>query len=323
MNSLFMNQISEDTKANVEKNRFAEVFAREEKRRRQIREKDYLMQNLVNRFYRSIISAIWESANKGMYYCVIEFDITCFKYMPESYGGWGISLQERIEKNLISEHGLGKPNTIVHSLFSYISDTKRELKVNGVVVTNYLDDSLKYSILDSNICVTRFGKMRPYYEESNNKRENILVELRWDTLPQERKKFFHVCGDKALNVDFSSDENVTDDESNIYISKDPDWSPPPAVRKQMANLKARKVQDAEAAKVDNDDELEPNHVHNDMFSWRARGVVFSPADEYDGSRPGYVFRKGYHGLGYYRDTVQSATEEDRVPGSVLEGCPER
>ena len=145
MNSLFMNQISEDTKANAEKNRFAEVFAREEKRRRQIREKDHLMQNLVNRFYRSIISAIWESANKGMYYCVIEFDITCFKYMPESYGGWGISLQERIEKNLISEHGLGKPNTIVHSLFSYISDTKRELKVNGVAVTNYLDDSLKYS----------------------------------------------------------------------------------------------------------------------------------------------------------------------------------
>ena len=49
MNSLFMNQISEDTKANAEKNRFAEVFAREEKRRRQIREKDHLMQNLVNK----------------------------------------------------------------------------------------------------------------------------------------------------------------------------------------------------------------------------------------------------------------------------------
>ena len=225
--------------------------------------------------------------------------------MPESYGGWGISLQERIEKNLISEHGLGKPNTIVHSLFSYISDTKRELKVNGVAVTNYLDDSLKYSILDSNICVTRFGKMRPYYEESNNKRENILVELRWDTLPQERKKFFHVCGDKALNVDFSSDENVTDDEL-----EDPTWSPPPAVRQQMANLKARKVQDAEAAKADNDDELEPNHVHNDMFSWRARGVVFSPADEYDGSRPGYVFRIGCHGLGYYRDGGGDGSDED-------------
>lgn len=315
MNSLFMNQISEDTKANVEKNRFAEACAREEKRRSQIRERDHLMQNLVNRFYRSIISAIWESANKGRYYCVIEFDITCFKYMPESYGGWGISLQERIEKNLISEHGLGKPNTIVHSLFSYISDTKRELKVNGVAVTNYLDDSLKYSILDSNICVNHFGKIRPYFEESNNKRENILVELRWDTLPQERKKFFHVCGDKASNVDFSSDENVTDDEL-----EDPAWSPPPAVRQQMANLKARKVQDAEAAKADNDHELEQNHVHNDMFTWRARGVVFSPADEYDGSRPGYVFRKGYHGLGYYRDTVPSETE-DLVPGSLLEGCP--
>jgi len=305
MNSLFMNQISENTKANVEKNRFAEACAREEKRMNQIREKDHLMQNLVNRFYRSIISAIWESANKGRYYCVIEFDITCFKYMPESYGGWGISLQERIEKNLISERGLGKPNTIVHSLFSYISDTKRELKVNGVMVTNYLDDSLKYSILDSNICVTSFGKMRPYYEESNNKRENILVELRWDTLPQERKKFFRVCGDKALNVDFSSDENVTDDES-----EDPTWSPPPAVRKQMANLKARKVQDAEAVKADNDDELEPNHVHNDMFSWRARGVVFSPADEYDGSRPGYVFRIGCHGLGYYRDDGGDGSDED-------------
>lgn len=305
MNSLFMNQISEDTKANVEKNRFAEACAREEKRMNQIRDKDHLMQNLVNRFYRSIISAIWESANKGRYYCVIEFDITCFKYMPESCGGWGISLQERIEKNLISERGLGKPNTIVHSLFSYISDTKRELKVNGVAVTNYLDDSLKYSILDSNICVTRFGKMRPYYEESKNKRENILVELRWDTLPQERKKFFHVCGDKALNVDFSSDENVTDDES-----EDPTWSPPQAVRKQMANLKARKVQDAEAAKADNDDELEPNHVHNDMFSWRARGVVFSPADEYDGSRPGYVFRIGCHGLGYYRDDGGDGSDED-------------
>lgn len=317
MNSLFMNQISENTKANVEKNRFAEACAREEKRMNQIRDKDYLMQNLVNRFYRSIISAIWESADKGRYYCVIEFDITCFKYMPESYGGWGISLQERIEKNLISERGLGKPNTIVHSLFSYISDTKRELKVNGVAVTNYLDDSLKYSILDSNICVNHFGKIRPYFEESNNKRENILVELRWDTLPQERKKFFHVCGDKASNVDFSSDENVTDDEL-----EDPAWSPPPAVRQQMANLKARKVQDAEAAKADNDDELEPNHVHNDMFSWRARGVVFSPADEYDGSRPGYVFRKGYHGLGYYRDTVPSETE-DLVPGSLLEGCPKR
>ena len=317
MNSLFMNQISEDTKANVEKNRFAEACAREEKRRSQIRERDHLMQNLVNRFYRSIISAIWESANKGRYYCVIEFDITCFKYMPESYGGWGISLQERIEKNLISEHGLGKPNTIVHSLFSYISDTKRELKVNGVAVTNYLDDSLKYSILDSNICVNHFGKIRPYFEESNNKRENILVELRWDTLPQERKKFFHVCGDKASNVDFSSDENVTDDEL-----EDPAWSPPPAVRQQMANLKARKVQDAEAAKADNDHELEQNHVHNDMFTWRARGVVFSPADEYDGSRPGYVFRKGYHGLGYYRDTVPSETE-DLVPGSLLEGCPKR
>jgi len=300
-----MNQISENTKANVEKNRFAEACAREEKRMNQIREKDHLMQNLVNRFYRSIISAIWESANKGRYYCVIEFDITCFKYMPESYGGWGISLQERIEKNLISERGLGKPNTIVHSLFSYISDTKRELKVNGVMVTNYLDDSLKYSILDSNICVTSFGKMRPYYEESNNKRENILVELRWDTLPQERKKFFRVCGDKALNVDFSSDENVTDDES-----EDPTWSPPPAVRKQMANLKARKVQDAEAVKADNDDELEPNHVHNDMFSWRARGVVFSPADEYDGSRPGYVFRIGCHGLGYYRDDGGDGSDED-------------
>lgn len=305
MNSLFMNQISEDTKANVEKNRFAEVFAREEKRRCQIREKDHLMQNLVNRFYRSIISAIWESANKGRYYCVIEFDMTCFKYMPESYGGWGISLQERIKKNLISERGLGKPNTIVHSLFSYISDTKRELKVNGVMVTNYLDDSLKYSILDSNICVTRFGKMGPYYEESNNKRENILVELRWDTLPQERKKFFHVCGDKALNVDFSSDENVTDDEL-----EDPVWSPPPAVRQQMANLKARKVHDAEAAKEDNDDEFEPNHVHNDMFSWRARGVVFSPADEYDGSRPGYVFRIGCHGLGYYRDGGDGSDEDE-------------
>lgn len=305
MNSLFMNQISEDTKANVVKNRFAEVFAREEKRRCQIREKDHLMQNLVNRFYRGIISAIWESADKGRYYCVIEFDITCFKYMPKSYGGWGISLQERIEKNLISERGLGKPNTIVHSLFSYISDTKRELKVNGVMVTNYLDDSLKYSILDSNICVTRFGKMRPYYEESNNKRENILVELRWDTLPQERKKFFHVCGDKASNVDFSSDENVTDDEL-----EDPAWSPPPAVRQQMVNLKARKVQDAEAAKADNDDELEPNHVHNDMFSWRARGVVFSPADEYDGSRPGYVFRIGCHGLGYYRDDGGDGSDED-------------
>jgi hypothetical protein len=300
-----MNQISEDTKANVVKNRFAEVFAREEKRRCQIREKDHLMQNLVNRFYRGIISAIWESADKGRYYCVIEFDITCFKYMPKSYGGWGISLQERIEKNLISERGLGKPNTIVHSLFSYISDTKRELKVNGVMVTNYLDDSLKYSILDSNICVTRFGKMRPYYEESNNKRENILVELRWDTLPQERKKFFHVCGDKASNVDFSSDENVTDDEL-----EDPAWSPPPAVRQQMVNLKARKVQDAEAAKADNDDELEPNHVHNDMFSWRARGVVFSPADEYDGSRPGYVFRIGCHGLGYYRDDGGDGSDED-------------
>ena len=317
MNSLFMNQISENTKANVEKNRFAEACAREEKRMNQIRDKDYLMQNLVNRFYRSIISAIWESADKGRYYCVIEFDITCFKYMPESYGGWGISLQERIEKNLISERGLGKPNTIVHSLFSYISDTKRELKVNGVAVTNYLDDSLKYSILDSNICVNHFGKIRPYFEESNNKRENILVELRWDTLPQERKKFFHVCGDKASNVDFSSDENVTDDEL-----EDPTWSPPPAVRQQMANLKARKVQDAEAAKPDNDHELEQNHVHNDMFSWRARGVVFSPADEYDGSRPGYVFRKGYHGLGYYRDTVPSETE-DLVPGSLLEGCPKR
>lgn len=305
MNSLFMNQISEDTKANVEKNRFAEVFAREEKRRRQIREKDHLMQNLVNRFYRGIISAIWESADKGRYYCVIEFDITCFKYMPESYGGWGISLQERIEKNLISERGLGPPNTIVHSLFSYISDTKRELKVNGVAVTNYLDDSLKYSILDSNICVTSFGKMRPYYEESNNKRENILVELRWDTLPQERKKFFHICGDKALNVDFSSDENVTDDEL-----EDPAWSPPPAVRRQMANLKARNVQDAEAAKADNDHELEQNHVHNDMFSWRARGVVFSPADEYDGSRPGYVFRIGCHGLGYYRDDGGDGSDED-------------
>ena len=30
---------------------------------------------------------------------------------------------------------------------------------------------------------------------------------------------------------------------------------------------------------------------------------FAPADTYDGSRPGYVFKKGDSGLGYYKDTV--------------------
>ena len=38
---------------------------------------------------------------------------------------------------------------------------------------------------------------------------------------------------------------------------------------------------------------------------------FAPADAYDGSRPGYVFKKGDHGLGYYKDTVPTKPKKKK------------
>ena len=38
---------------------------------------------------------------------------------------------------------------------------------------------------------------------------------------------------------------------------------------------------------------------------------FAPADAYDGSRPGYVFKKGDHGLGYYKDTVPAKPKKKK------------
>merc|ERR1712091_589154 len=38
---------------------------------------------------------------------------------------------------------------------------------------------------------------------------------------------------------------------------------------------------------------------------------FAPADAYDGSRPGYVFKKGDSGLGYYKDTVPTKPKKKK------------
>ena len=38
---------------------------------------------------------------------------------------------------------------------------------------------------------------------------------------------------------------------------------------------------------------------------------FAPADAYDGSRPGYVFKKGDSGLGYYKDTVPAKPKKKK------------
>ena len=38
---------------------------------------------------------------------------------------------------------------------------------------------------------------------------------------------------------------------------------------------------------------------------------FAPADAYDGSRPGYVFKKGDLGLGYYKDTVPTKPKKKK------------
>jgi len=131
----------------------------------------YLVQQLTNKFYDSIVKNINDSADKGKFYCVMEFERHYFMNLS-------------LNKDKVN------PNVIVHKLFKYMGNP--HLTVNQKKVP-YLGTPLKYSIIPNNLILRKDNmfKSTTFYKNTNIKRKNLMIEFRWGQIPEKRKKFFN------------------------------------------------------------------------------------------------------------------------------------
>ncbi len=136
----------------------------------------YLVQQLTNKFYDSIVKNINDSADKGKFYCVMEFEKHYFMNLS-------------LNKDKVD------PNIIVHKLFKYMGNP--HLTVNQKKVP-YLGTPLKYSIIPNNLILRKDNMFTSdsatFYKNTNIKRKNLMIEFRWGQIPEKRKKFFNNFG---------------------------------------------------------------------------------------------------------------------------------
>ncbi len=149
----------------------------------------YLIQQLTNKFYDSIVKNLNDSADKGRYYCVMEFKKHYFINLSPN--------KDNVD--------LGDPNIIVHKLFKYMGNP--HLTVNQKKVP-YLGTPLKYSIIPNNLTLRKENILKSdsdtFYMKVNIKRKDLMIEFRWDHIPDKRKKFFNNFGsDMTSNKEMS------------------------------------------------------------------------------------------------------------------------
>ena len=154
----------------------------------------YLVQQLTNKFYDSIVKNINDSADKGKFYCVMEFERHYFMNLS-------------LNKDKVN------PNIIVHKLFKYMGNP--HLTVNQKKVP-YLGTPLKYSIIPNNLILRKDNmfKSTTFYKNTNIKRKNLMIEFRWGQIPEKRKKFFN-----------NFDNDITSSKNEMSLKTDNKYYP--------------------------------------------------------------------------------------------------
>lgn len=154
----------------------------------------YLVQQLTNKFYDSIVKNINDSADKGKFYCVMEFERHYFMNLS-------------LNKDKVN------PNVIVHKLFKYMGNP--HLTVNQKKVP-YLGTPLKYSIIPNNLILKKDNmfKSTTFYKNTNIKRKNLMIEFRWGQIPEKRKKFFN-----------NFDNDITSSKNEMSLHTDNKYYP--------------------------------------------------------------------------------------------------
>ena len=167
---------------------------------------NYLIQQLADIYYDIILENINESAEKGRYYCVVNFNIQYFEQYFEQYLKQlnKISIYNSTNMVITEKDFSEYIKTIVHKLFKHMS--KPTLMINNENVA-YLGDPLKYCIIPENLKLKDLTMYRAIYKpiykkanKTNTKRKDLMIELRWGNIFQYKDYFTNVTAD---NITYS------------------------------------------------------------------------------------------------------------------------
>ena len=113
-----------------------------------------------------------------------------------------------------------------------------------------------------------------------------------------------------MEFDFDDDDNI----ASAPAARPP--TPPPGLKAKRPPTPPPAEATGLLLEFDDDDDIvaaeaPPAKKARPAPSEPPTDAPFAPADAYDGSRPGYVFKKGDHGLGYYKDTVPAKPKKKK------------
>lgn len=158
-----------------------------------------IMTQLTNKYYYKIIESIKLSSKYNKSYCILKFDKEYFTKMPITYSNWKSG--NNLEEKSISELGLGSPQTIAYKWLKWLTNINNKyLKVNDINVP-CLGNPICYSIIPPWIKLIKCESWGPLYKryDDNTLRDSILIEFRWDEIPENKKRYFHPAQDINYN----------------------------------------------------------------------------------------------------------------------------
>lgn len=196
MNNNFINDIINKSYFN-RKEINKSYFNQKEINKKKYKKDEYIIMNeLTNKYYYKIIESIKHSLNNHKPYCILNFEKQDFTIMPITYSN--LECENNLVRKSISELGLGSPQTIAYKWLRWLTNINNKyLKVNDIKVP-YLGNPISYSIIPPWIklikCDEHLGPLYKRYDD-DTVRDSILIEFRWDEIPNNKKRYFHSSQD--------------------------------------------------------------------------------------------------------------------------------
>jgi hypothetical protein len=136
---------------------------------------------LTNQFYDKIKNSIHDSANIGRSYCILEIDDQYFSIAFNAFD-WDFN------KSKI----LSSPNSIAWKWMRFLTQKNNQnLKVNNKIV-EYFGPPLCYRIIPKDHYIEKFYDWGAFYKKCQDIRKSVIIELRWDSLNEKKKKYYKV-----------------------------------------------------------------------------------------------------------------------------------